>query len=201
MPNEETPVADAILSTQFQPPRPDAPRPFFIVEPSDELKPPTKEAVPFSYDPSSYPPVPSEELQLPSEDKWNPNNDPYFYYPTEIPTKLYPKKFNKELSKKTKPILTDEELAAKQKFVEKVLLSLEKQENKKRLEQEKKRIEQEQQESRDSYEKVSEPSTSETFSSPNALYGLSHDGDRMEFQVHGHDGPKTYKWGFDTGKG
>lgn len=82
-----------------------------------------------------------------------------------------------------------------------------KQENKKLLEKE--RLEkQEEQES--GVEKVVEPQTSETvvgFShgsgfADNALHhGLSHDGDRMEFQVHGHDGPKTYKWGYDTGKG
>lgn len=263
-PNEQ--VDEAFLSTQFQPPRPDAPKPFFIVEPSEELRPPNKEAVPFSYDPSSYPPVPSEELQLPNVEKWNPNNDPNLYYTPETPTKLYPKKYNKDLNKitlKTKPLLTDEELAEKQKFVEKVLLQLEKQENRKRLEQERKQAE----ESQESYEKVpqqkhsnhkypnhkyteisepskkstksklsksnhqptysessesrhsetsrpteqsrltessshSEPVASESFSSPNALHhGLSHDGDRMEFQVHGHDGPKTYKWGYDTGKG
>lgn len=202
LPKEDDP--EGIISSQFQPPRADAPRPFFIVEPSEELKPPTREAVPFNFDPSSYPPVPADELQLPSEEKWNPNNDPNLYFPTDIPTKLYPKKYNKDIGKvslKSKPNLSDEELAEKQKFVEKVLLSLEKQQNKKRLEKE--RLEQDQEESR---REVSEPLASESgfvgFSSPNALvHGLSHDGNRMEFQVHGHDGPKTYKWGFDTGKG
>lgn len=209
LPKEEDSVFDASLSSEFQPPKPDAPRPFFIEEPSDELKAPTRDAVVFTYDPEAYPPVPAEELQVPSLEKWNPNNDPNFYYPTEIPTNLYPKKYNKDLNKialKTKAILTDEELVQKQKYVDKVLLNLAKQENKRRLEKE--RLEQEQEESRDSYEKVNDPETSASqsagFSSAftNSVNpGLSHDGDRMEFQVHGHDGPKTYKWGYDTGKG
>lgn len=64
--------------------------------------------------------MPAEELQVPSLEKWNPNNDPNLYYPIDIPTNLYPKKYNKDLTKKNKPILTDEELAAKKKFVDKV---------------------------------------------------------------------------------
>ena len=30
---------------------------------------------------------------------------------------------------------------------------------------------------------------------------ISPDGDRVEFQIQGHDGPKTYVFGFDTGDG
>lgn len=30
---------------------------------------------------------------------------------------------------------------------------------------------------------------------------ISPDGDRVEFQIHGHAGPKTYVFGFDTGDG
>lgn len=30
---------------------------------------------------------------------------------------------------------------------------------------------------------------------------LSDDGDRIEFQISGHDGPQTYVFGFDTGDG
>lgn len=207
LPREDAAAFDPSL-TEFQPPRPDAPRPFFIEEPSEELRAPTKEAAVFTYDQEAYPPIPAEELQLPSVEKWNPNDDPNLYYPTEIPTKLYPKKFNKDVGKvalKTKAILTDEELAEKKRIVDKVLLSLAKQENKKRLEKE--RLEQKPEESHDSYEKVNDPQGSESHFVGLSAYGnsvnqgLSHDGDRMEFQVHGHDGPKTYKWGYDTGKG
>ncbi|KAG7189067.1 hypothetical protein KM043_008648 [Ampulex compressa] len=31
--------------------------------------------------------------------------------------------------------------------------------------------------------------------------GLSEDGDRVQFQIEGHQGPKTYIFGFDTGNG
>lgn len=212
LPREETAIFDASL-TEFQPPRPDAPRPFYVEEPSEDLKAPTKDAVIFNYDPAAYPPVPSEDLQLPSEEKWNPNNDPNLYYPTEIPTKLYPKKYNKDSEKlglKTKTPLTDEELAEKKRLVDKVLLSLAKQENKKRIQQErleKERLEQDQEESYDSYKKVNDTQGSASHFVGLSAYsapihkGLSRDGDRMEFQVHGHEGPKTYKWGYDTGKG
>lgn len=30
---------------------------------------------------------------------------------------------------------------------------------------------------------------------------ISPDGDRVEFQIQGHEGPKTYIFGFDTGTG
>lgn len=28
-----------------------------------------------------------------------------------------------------------------------------------------------------------------------------HPKERLEFQMHGHDGPHSYKWGFDHGEG
>lgn len=37
--------------------------------------------------------------------------------------------------------------------------------------------------------------------SPTNLSQISHDGDRVEFQIQGHEGPKTYIFGFDTGAG
>lgn len=32
-------------------------------------------------------------------------------------------------------------------------------------------------------------------------WNLSEDTDRIQFQVEGHEGPKTYIFGFDTGNG
>ncbi|XP_024945430.1 uncharacterized protein LOC107272372 isoform X2 [Cephus cinctus] len=36
---------------------------------------------------------------------------------------------------------------------------------------------------------------------PNNPLELSPDGDRVQFHIHGHEGPKTYIFGFDTGNG
>ncbi|XP_051154696.1 putative uncharacterized protein DDB_G0282499 isoform X2 [Leptopilina boulardi] len=35
----------------------------------------------------------------------------------------------------------------------------------------------------------------------NNVSGLSPDGDRVEFQIQGHEGPRTYLFGYDTGEG
>ncbi|XP_043663713.1 protein PFF0380w-like [Vespula pensylvanica] len=37
--------------------------------------------------------------------------------------------------------------------------------------------------------------------SPTNISQISPDGDRVEFQIQGHEGPKTYIFGFDTGVG
>lgn len=36
-----------------------------------------------------------------------------------------------------------------------------------------------------------------------ALHGSDHHSpkERLDFQMHGHDGPDSYKWGFDHGEG
>lgn len=36
---------------------------------------------------------------------------------------------------------------------------------------------------------------------PSSSHDDSSDGDRVNFHMVGHDGPDSYKWGFDTGKG
>ncbi|XP_046414637.1 uncharacterized protein LOC124176872 isoform X1 [Neodiprion fabricii] len=36
---------------------------------------------------------------------------------------------------------------------------------------------------------------------PKDTLTLSQDGDRVEFQIHGHEGPETYIFGYDTGDG
>lgn len=37
--------------------------------------------------------------------------------------------------------------------------------------------------------------------SPSHQSESSKSGERLEFQMHGYKGPKSYKWGYDTGKG
>ncbi|KAF2905926.1 hypothetical protein ILUMI_00255 [Ignelater luminosus] len=104
---------------------------------------------------SDYP-VPSQELQAPAAEPWNPDNDPKFYYELppivskqEIPTNLYPKKYNKDVYEKQKPLygrpkqeinlipISEKDYANKQKNINKVLLNLAKVQNQKLVESEK----------------------------------------------------------------
>lgn len=146
--------------------------------------------------------------------------------PINVPTAAYPKKYNRN-SQKVKPSgfkatesVSDIESISRQKQIDKALHALAKQENRKLLELEKlARVE-----NSENVRKVNDPVPAESgfaagFSSSHGALSnadfTSHDsishgvsggsgdqgGDRMEFHVHGHDGPKSYKWGYDTGKG
>ncbi|KAB0798740.1 hypothetical protein PPYR_06620 [Photinus pyralis] len=125
---------------------------------SDEPRPSLLEVPRSFFGPSAnydYP-VPSEDLQLPSLEPWNPNNDPKFYYelPAIItkqqqPTNLYPKKYNADVYDKEKPLsarpkqeilltpITKEDYLNKQKDYDKVVLNLEKVQNQKAVTNEK----------------------------------------------------------------
>ncbi|XP_017773238.1 PREDICTED: uncharacterized protein LOC108560275 [Nicrophorus vespilloides] len=75
----------------------------------------------------SYLPIPNEgedgdELAPPNAEAWNPNKDPNLYYGTEenTATNVYPKKYNKDVVEKIKPLLAkpkDEEILSKQKDI------------------------------------------------------------------------------------
>lgn len=176
-------------------------------------------------------PVPSQELQLPSLEPWNPNNDPKLYYELpaavtkyEEPTNVYPKKYNKLVHEKDKPLggrpkqevnlipISEQEYQNKQKNINKVLSNLAKAENQKLVETEKVR------KLKLTSEKLKnkEPQAAATgFSHGFADQGGAHfsapvhhephappaPNMREEFHMRGHDGPHSYKWGFDTGKG
>ncbi|KAK5645835.1 hypothetical protein RI129_004299 [Pyrocoelia pectoralis] len=167
-------------------------------------------------------PVPSEDLQLPSLEPWNPNNDPKFYYELpailtrqQQPTNIYPKKFNSDVHDKEKPFsskpkqelvltpITKEDYLNKQKDFDKVLLNMEKVQT---------------------HNDTNEPDTAATTGFSEGFNGhgflgpqtnnhlitsdlsasseLHHSSPyRQHFHIQGHEGPHSYKWGYDTGKG
>ncbi|CAH1369212.1 hypothetical protein MTP99_010686 [Tenebrio molitor] len=147
-----------------------------------------------------------------------------------IPTNYYPKKFNKEIHIKSKPYsskpkqeivlkpIDEKQFIAKQKSLNKVFDSLAKNENQKELQVPKFFAQ----------PKLSDSRFTERFDTesvaPHGGFGkgasadltaslgisspLTHSssssaphGERHEFHMTGHDGPHSYKWGFDTGKG
>lgn len=106
-PAPSSPAAPPISLTQQQLPKLETAQSFYSDQPSTVLKPPQGyNAAPNTkyYDV----PVPSQELQAPSQLQWNPENDPRFYFnnpsiPGEIPTSLHPKKYDKQLHATAKP--------------------------------------------------------------------------------------------------
>ncbi|KAF5288570.1 hypothetical protein FQA39_LY15349 [Lamprigera yunnana] len=101
-------------------------------------------------------PVPSQELQVPSVEPWNPNNDPKFYYELpsiitkqETPTNFFPKKYNEDVHDKSKPFankpkqeislspISEDDFLIKQKSLNKVISNLAKSQNRKLIETEK----------------------------------------------------------------
>lgn len=168
--------------------------------------------------------VPSRELQAPSVEAWNPNNDPKYYYELpalltkqDTPTNIYPKKFSKELYEKQKPLsskpkqeivlipISEEEVEAKEKNVGKVLLNLAKIQNQKKLQSEKvqssKPIINDQEPQTSDFSNGFDSQGTNGFSSANTHLAPPAPHTRQEFQMHGFDGPHSYKWGYDTGKG
>lgn len=229
--------------TQQQLPKLQAPAAFYNPQPSTVLTPPQQYSVPNSnfYDV----PVPSQELQVPSQMQWNPDNDPRFYYnpspapvKEELPTNLHPKKFDKQIHATAKPYVKAKDSGSyqnanqydsyKQKKIEKTKQNLAKHENQKRVKAEKANKVQKAKVKNEQVHPApkNEPNTAETgylsgydsnghdHHSSGFTEGLNselkaalHDGghhspkERLEFQMHGHDGPDSYKWGFDHGEG
>lgn len=200
-------------------------------------------------------PVPSQELQVPGDNKWNPHNEQMYMYDTEghsdddIPTGLYPKKYNQDLHATVKPyaIIKDElnqyvsEAKQRQKDAEKNRERLAKLENQKLIQGEKvlKHKKNKKGKSKltkkDIYERLLDKAEPQAAAS-GFLTGYDFEGysynapaaveeefsdevtsaeekekpppalgpgpkERTEFQMHGHDGPHSYKWGFDHGEG
>lgn len=138
----------------IQLPREEPSLPFYSAQPSPYLSVPQVLPNP---QPNYYQvPVPSEYLTAPTEGSWNPNNDPtlYFELPPSItkeslPTKQFPKKFNKDVHLKIKPYsfvpkqeivlepINENQYIQKQKELFKTVQELNKKENQKNVEKEK----------------------------------------------------------------
>ncbi|XP_044267826.1 uncharacterized protein LOC123013397 [Tribolium madens] len=122
--------------------------PFYVPDITTALKAPQ-----YNSEPNYYQvPIPAQDLVAPSETAWNPDNDPKFFYEVpasltqqNIPTNLYPKKFNKDVHVKSKPYsskpkqeivlepINEKQFLAKQKSLTKVYDNLAKKENQKDL--------------------------------------------------------------------
>lgn len=205
------------LPTNLQLPKSESAQiPFYVPDITTALKAPQ-----YSSEPNYYQvPIPAQDLVAPSETAWNPDNDPKFFYKItqNTPTNLYPKKFDKEIHVKSKPysskpkqeavFVPEKEFIAKQKNLDKVYEKLAKKENQKDLQ-----VQQFFAQPKISHEGFTESdghggfgkglsaaleSASPVFHSSSG--GAPH-GERHEFHMAGHDGPHSYKWGFDTGKG
>ncbi|CAH1104436.1 unnamed protein product [Psylliodes chrysocephalus] len=203
---------------------------FYAPEPETFLKAPRESSATYDY----ISPIPNQDLVAPADTLWNPENNPKFYYevPTiiskqELPTQEFPKKYNKVVHEKNKPISSKpkqevifETIPVKQHEerqieLEKAYEKLAKKENQKLIKMLPPRN-----------KKPSSPSTDSTPISSNQIKNVSYDqglssqlidslgiptnaaanvespgGERLEFHMVGHDGPLSYKWGYDTGKG
>lgn len=210
------------LSYSLQVPRTDPPVvPFYNTDTVIDMQPPpvSNQKTPIFYE---YP-EPSVDLQAPTEGSWNPNNDPNLYYDNapilvelETPTNAHPKKFNKDAHEKKytseakkeivlKPVTADE-LSQLQKTVSK----LAKTENQKEVQKEK--VSKKSKKPKKNRDIPVEPEASPSHFHDNTIEDISatmihslgvnaSPGERFQFHMHGHKGPNSYKWGFDTGKG
>lgn len=246
------------LPLTIQLPREELGAPFYPAQPVPYLKAP--QFIPNTQSDNFYEvPVPSEYLTAPTEGAWYPYKDPTLYYELpasitkeNVPTNDYPKKYNKDIHAKSKPLSTlpkqelelepinEAQYVLRQKELYKTIQKLNKKENQKNLEQEIKvpiRHHSNSLRPNDRQTKSTSPrpvkitpadavSSATTFGqntdndhqdannkftrglSPeitNSLgitsnHGGGQDG-RVLFHMAGHDGPMSYKWGYDTGKG
>lgn len=214
--------------------------PFYNPEPSSYLKAPEEYIIPV--DNYHEYPVPAQDLQVPPVGQWNPNNDPNLYFEvvsskSEEPTDLYPKKYNKEVHDKIKPVagkpkeeitlvpISEKEFINKQNQLDKTLYNLAKKSNQKLIQAEK--VDKSQLKSL-SKTNLKEPlaeasgfsidgiinhrpsppthfTNNDLVTSPLTVSlgysSPSNSGERIIYQMHGHNGPHSYKWGYDTGKG
>lgn len=195
-------------------------------EPVTYLKAPQENQEPNYY----QVPIPAQDLVAPTETEWNPSNDPTLYYDLpaivvqqDVPTREFPKKYVEELHNKRKPFSTrpkqelvvefidEKEYDTRQKDIQKTFQKLAKKENQKDIKQfkvlkPKKKIVQEPVAAGSGF---SDQVPAQTFEHgldaqiPASLGIPMHPsgGERLVFHVVGHDGPHSYKWGYDTGKG
>lgn len=207
------------LAYTLQVPRADISNiPFYNPDEIVDLQPPSYEQKTTSY--TKYP-EPSVDLQAPTEGSWNPNNDPNLYYDNvpilidlDTPTNLYPKKYSKDSYEKKYSVEPKKEIIVKPATsdelvqIQKTVNKLAKLENQKQIRDKK-------------VSKKSKKSIRTAASEPESAYSNFNDnrvdhlsasmiqslgvktlpGERFQFHMHGHSGPNSYMWGFDTGKG
>ncbi|RZB62203.1 uncharacterized protein BDFB_002595, partial [Asbolus verrucosus] len=205
--------------------------PFYAPDLNTALKAPQYNSEPNYYQvpvPSQDLVAPAEKVWNPNNDPKFFYEVPASITQQNIPTNFYPKKFNKELHIKSKPFsskpkqeivlrpIDEKEFAAKQKNFNKVFDKLAKKENQKDLQvetflaqpkvegfAEKFGVEPKAQQGGFTGGISADLTASLDISSPHTHSSSSSapHGERHEFHMAGHDGPHSYKWGFDTGKG
>lgn len=211
---------EPIIAYTLQLPRLEAPNvPFYNPEIISDLRPPSNNygnapVVFYEY------PAPSRELQVPAEEPWNPSNDPTLYFDNvpsvnnfETPTEVHPKKFNKDVHEKPKqvytgarkeiprPVFSSDEFTQQQKNIDK-LAKLENQKQIKVPNIVNKEQEPQTQASEPHLTHIDDNIAEDISSSITHSLGVKAlPGERFQFHMHGHKGPNSYKWGFDTGKG
>ncbi|KAJ8930711.1 hypothetical protein NQ314_016476, partial [Rhamnusium bicolor] len=211
-----------VLPLNIQLPREEqSPIPFYSPEPIAYLKAPQENQEPNYYNVQ----LPAQELVAPVETVWNPNNDPTLYY--EFNKDIHSK--DKPFSAKPKQEIVlepidEKQYESKQKDLHKVFEKLAKKENQKQVQLEKVKNETksddiEQQPAGTEVENEIDSEGVDETDTPSEDYNQGLDkkitdslgitssnaptsgGDRIDFHMVGHDGPHSYKWGFDTGKG
>ncbi|KAG5893679.1 hypothetical protein JTB14_021975 [Gonioctena quinquepunctata] len=146
----------------------------------------------------------------------------------EVPTKQFPKKFIEDIHLKTKPFaarpkqelvlqpIDQKQFEQRQRDLQKRFEQLAKKENQeynKMRKGEQTPVEPTQvepetagtgfsdQEESASYDQGLSSDIISSLGIPASSQGGSSPGERLDFHMVGHDGPLSYKWGFDTGKG
>lgn len=207
------------------------PLPFHAPEPVTYLRAPQENQEPNYYEvpiPAQELIAPIETQWNPSNDPNLYYDIPAVVIQQDLPTKEFPKKYIEELHNKKKPyssrpkqelvveLIDEKEYDTRQKEIQKTFQKLAKKENQKDVKQfkvlkPKKKV-------------IKEPLVEEPVAAGSVLFdqapaqtfdqGLNAQipaslgipmhpsgGERLLFHVVGHDGPHSYKWGYDTGKG
>lgn len=210
-PSNPAPFSGPELITYLTAPQEDQePNYYEVPVPAQELTAPIETAWNPSNDPAMYFDVPAVVVQQ------------------DLPTREFPKKFIEEIHSKKKPysskpkqelvveLIDEKEYDSRQKDIQKTFQKLAKKENQKDIKKfkvlkPKKKILKELvvEEPVVAGSGFSDQKPVQTFEQgldvqiPAALGIPMHPagGERLVFHVVGHDGPHSYKWGFDTGKG
>lgn len=219
------------LPLTFQLPKEDEiPLQFKAPEPVTFLKAPQENQEPNYYQvpiPAQELVAPTETEWNPSNDPTLYYDIPAVVVQQDLPTREFPKKYIDELHHKKKPyssrpkqellveLIDEKEYNTRQKDIQKTFQKLAKKENQKDIKQykvlkPKKQIVKEQiQEPVTAGSGFTDQAPAQTFEQglsaqiPASLGIPMHPsgGERLLFHVVGHDGPHSYKWGYDTGKG
>lgn len=207
------------------------PMPFNGAEPVTYLRAPQENQEPNYYEvpiPAQELVAPIETVWNPSNDPTLYYDIPAVVVQQDLPTREFPKKYVEELHNKKKPyssrpkqelvleLIDEKEYDSRQKDIQKIFQKLAKKENQKDIKQfkvlkPKKKIVKEPvfEEPVAAGSGFSDQTPAQTFEQgldaqiPASLGIPMHPsgGERLVFHVVGHDGPHSYKWGYDTGKG